>query len=296
MKILPSTHASLALIPIMPNRNETIASMILSDEEKRYFRALLAWCPSDEEGLLKRRTTPDEPVAGRFRVLILGAEGCGKTAILTRFSEGRFIGENQLPSPAREQGCRRMIEIKGQYYIVDALELGPDELTEGRHLQNAVTVTDAAVLVYDVRSRDSFAQIQELHRQIRETLVLEKRQHYGIVLVGNKADSDEEDLRVVTEAEGYELACRLGPGQSRCAFRETSARTGENVDGLFILLGSELLRLQQRGQERAEALARARAKKGDGTDKSPKKGAKWRFWTRGRRHASGDATRKMIAA
>ena len=58
----------------------------LSEEEKRYFRALLAWKPSDAEGLTKKRAAPERPLAGHFRVLILGSKGCGKTAILTRVS------------------------------------------------------------------------------------------------------------------------------------------------------------------------------------------------------------------
>lgn len=169
------------------------------------------------------------------------------------------------------------------------------------------------MLVYDVRSRDSFVQVQELHQRIQEALVLDERQHYGLVLVGNKADggehgtgdddgNDEESCRVVTEAEGYELARSLGGARSRCAFRETSARTGENVDNLFVMLGAELLRLRQLTQQRreeAEEIARleamARANGDDLDDKSPKKAAKWRFWARSRsQRVSDDAARKAV--
>lgn len=292
----------------MPSRAETVGSMILSEEEVRYFRALLAWRPGDEAGLVKRKPVPERPLAGYFRVLILGSKGCGKTAILTRFCKDTFTGGGQPSRPEYERGCQRTIEIKGQTYAVDALELAPSQLSEEQHLRHAVAITEAVVLVYDVRSRDSFVQVQELHQRIQEALLLDERPHYGLVLVGNKADGDEygpddgESCRVVTEAEGYELACSLSGGRSRCAFRETSAQTGENVDSLFAMLGAELLRLRQLARQRreeAEEIARMEAMgraSGDDSDKSPKKAAKWRFWARSRsRRVSDDAARKTVA-
>ncbi|KAJ8111368.1 hypothetical protein ONZ43_g5639 [Nemania bipapillata] len=292
----------------MSNRDQTKGSMILSEEEKRYFRALLAWKPSDAEGLTKKRAAPERPLAGHFRVLILGSKGCGKTAILTRLCKGNFTGEGQPPNPEYEGGCQRKIEIRGQAYVVDALELAPSQLSEGQHLRHAVAITEAVVLIYDVRSRDSFLQVQELHQRIEEALALEERHDYGLILVGNKADGDETDEeegkdeshRAVTEGEGYELACHLGGGRTRCAFRETSARTGENVDSLFVLVATELLKLRQLRQQRreeAENIARMREANGLGLSKAPKKKAKWRFWGRNRcRRASDDAARKVVVA
>ncbi|KAI2640019.1 P-loop containing nucleoside triphosphate hydrolase protein [Xylaria nigripes] len=285
----------------MSDKDERIGSMILTDEEKRYFRALLAWEPSNAEDLATKRF--ERPLGGRFRILMLGAKGCGKTAILTRICNGTFTGEDQPPNPEFERGCQRRIEIKDQSYIVEALELEPSQLVEKQCLRHAIAITEAAILTYDVRSRDSFALIQDLHRRIQEVLVEDKRQHFGLILVGNKADSDDEDedsRREVTEAEGYELARNLGGGRSRCAFRETSARTGENVDELFVLLGTELLklrRLSQQRRERAEELAMVLGQTSQDADGSASKVAKWRVWARPWfRRASDDAAREVVSA
>jgi len=70
----------------MTNRDEKTVSMIMTEEETRYFRALLAWEPSHVDGVVKRKPVPERLVAGEFRVLVLGPKGCGKTAILTRVS------------------------------------------------------------------------------------------------------------------------------------------------------------------------------------------------------------------
>lgn len=241
-----------------------------------------------------------------------------------KFCKDSFAGENQPPNPECDGGCQRKIEIKNQMYLIDALELSPSKLSEGEYLRHAVAITEAVILVYDVRSRDSFNLIPELHQQIQEALVLDQRSHYGMILVGNKADDDNDEgedeheeeekgygirrsrprrrqqHRMVTEGEGYELACRLGGGgPARCAFRETSARTGENVENLFALLGTELLALrwltQQRQEQEADMLAGMGQTDGsDRADKPARKLAKWRVWARGRfRRASEDAERKV---
>ncbi|KAI1424090.1 P-loop containing nucleoside triphosphate hydrolase protein [Xylaria sp. FL1777] len=281
----------------MSDSDEKKESMTLSDEEKRYFRAILAWKPSNVQGFTRRRSlSPERPLAGRFRILILGSKGCGKTAILTRFCKGGFTGE---PNPEYERGCQRKIEIRDQTYVVDALELAPSQLSEGHYLRHAVAITEAAILTYDVRSRDSFVLAQELYQRIQEALEVDERQYYSLILAGNKADGDEGtrggSYRMVTEGEGYELACHFGGGRTRCAFRETSARTGENVDSLFLLLGTELLRLRQQAQQCQEQDddvpdENLESANGCSLHKSPKK-APWRVWSLFRR-AFGGAVRK----
>lgn len=56
-----------------------------TEDEIRYFRALLAWVASDEEddsGYDK--LPPLERHAGEFMFLVLGDKGCGKTSLLDR--------------------------------------------------------------------------------------------------------------------------------------------------------------------------------------------------------------------
>ncbi|KAJ2978929.1 hypothetical protein NUW58_g7339 [Xylaria curta] len=276
---------------------EEEGSMILSEEEKRYYRALLEWEPRDaEEHRLRQDGHPEKgkyQLGNSIRILAPNMS--------TKFCKGNFTGEGQLLDPEYEQACRHKIEIKERTYLVDALELTPDQVLEGQYLQHAVAITEAVILIYDVRSRDSFNLVRELHQRIQEILVLDKRHSYALILVGNKADGGEDNQedsdRMVTEGEGYALACTIGGGPTRCAFRETSARTGENVDSVFVLLGTELLklrRLAQQRQEQAEDIASTESMgqaNGHDLDKSPKRAAKWRVWAR-LRSPSEDAARK----
>jgi GTPase KRas protein len=78
------------------------------------------------------------------------------------------------------------------------------------------------LLVYSIASRPTFAQIETLHRSILRV------GNPVLMLVGNKADRLE---REVSKDEGVALARRFG-----CEYVETSARTGKNVEHVFIHL------------------------------------------------------------
>jgi GTPase SAR1 family protein len=168
-------------------------------------------------------------------------------------------------------------------------------------LEQAVAITEAAVLMYDVRDRDSFRLATRLAEFVRETTSgmgsgpnsTGMRREYGLMLVGNKADSDGEDgERQVSWAEGRKAAMVLSraaaaggvhtihgrmvlststvnvvadansPGapagavETGCAFLEVSAKTGENVDNIFTHMARDVIRLRLLNQQRREEAER----------------------------------------
>lgn len=69
-----------------------MASMIFSDDEAKYLRAVLKWQEKNPEDsraswMLGMRTTEKKPV-GEFRILVIGAKGVGKTSILKKVRKG----------------------------------------------------------------------------------------------------------------------------------------------------------------------------------------------------------------
>ena len=77
-------------------------------------------------------------------------------------------------------------------------------------------------LVYDVTDRDTFEAIRHWVKQIQE----HAESNVSIVLIGNKCD--KEQLRMVSRAEGEELAREIN-----APFFETSAKTNINVEDAF---------------------------------------------------------------
>ncbi|KAB5572617.1 P-loop containing nucleoside triphosphate hydrolase protein [Coniochaeta sp. 2T2.1] len=249
--------------------NAETGSYVFSDEEAQYLKRVLSWQESNnprrEEArrraaLANRQIEAEEkrekPV-GEFRILVIGAKGTGKTAILTRFGQDTFRGESEPPDPFYERGCRHNIRLEGQPYLVDALEMPSKQISSNPALEQALAVTEAAVLVYDVRDPESLSLTKGLAEFVRDYIAgAGAGRDYGLMLVGNKSDVDDEE-RQVSWAEGSKVAAgfRL-PSGSICAFLEVSAKTGDNVDKVFPSLAMEVMKLKRLNQQRREQAER----------------------------------------
>lgn len=229
--------------------------------------------------------------------------------------------------------------LDAQPYILNALELPLWHLWSRAHISQAVQITEAALLVYDVTSRASFDFVVGVYALLEQLLLLTPGSGngnggdrvYGLVLVGTHADdasssssainnssnnsssshanpelpllpSDKE--REVTWAEGYRLAqsfpssagAGIGIGSnnnaSGCAFFETSAKTGLNIDLLFPQLGKECLKARWLNHQRRQAASGARRhcsyqqeqeeerERQERYERQQQRIGRWKSWTR----------------
>lgn len=81
------------------------------------------------------------------------------------------------------------------------------------------------ILVYSIASRSTFERLEIFRQSMRRV----KRGDPIFMLVGNKCDKTYE--REVSREEGAALARQFG-----CEFLETSAKTAQNVERLFMNL------------------------------------------------------------
>ena len=88
------------------------------------------------------------------------------------------------------------------------------------------------VIIYSIICRNSFIQVPAFRNQVLKVKDTDK---IPLMLVGNKCDL--EDKREVETNEGEELAKQIG-----CQFKETSAKTRENVEESFYDLVREIRR------------------------------------------------------
>ena len=103
------------------------------------------------------------------------------------------------------------------------------------------------ILVYSVTSRSSFEDLEEFHQSMRRV----KRHNLIFMLVGNKCDMTQD--RQVSKADGAALARQYG-----CEFIETSAKTAQNVQRLFINLVRSLRQTKDIKQEPPQSVKKAR--------------------------------------
>lgn len=153
----------------------------------------------------------------KFKVIMLGDYGCGKTCLLSRFTENTF---------PEEHVSRHM-----QTAVVSAdVTVGRESVrlilwdTGGQEKFRCLTTSYyrdamAAMLVYDITNRESFENIQHWRQQIAlyaSTIDI-------ILLIGTKVDAAAEERRVTPE-EGQALAETM-----RAQFAETSSKEGTNT-------------------------------------------------------------------
>ena len=156
-----------------------------------------------------------------FKILIIGDASVGKSAILTRFSEGAFL--DNYTSTIGIDFSSKMIRVDR---AICKLEIWD---TAGQERFSTITANyyrgaQGALLVYDIGQEESFQHVRKWH----ERAVQLGGQDMECLLIGNKSDLTDSQRRVSTQ-QGSELAEQLG-----IPFVETSALQGTNVEAAFV--------------------------------------------------------------
>ena len=98
--------------------------------------------------------------------------------------------------------------------MVDALEMPSKHLLSNPMLEQALGITEAAVLIYDVRDPASLRLVEGIADFMRESIShtsstsTSAGREYALMLVGNKSDVDDEE-RAVPWAQGSKAAAAI---------------------------------------------------------------------------------------
>ncbi|KZC09647.1 Ras-related protein Rab-26 [Dufourea novaeangliae] len=162
-----------------------------------------------------------------FKVMLLGDSGVGKTCLLTRFRDGRFLSGNYITTVG--------IDFRNKVVVVDDTSVKLQIWdTAGQERFRSVTHAyyrdaHALLLLYDVTNKTSYDNIRAWLSEIRE----HANEDVVIMLLGNKSDCGTE--RVVKREDGERLA-----QEYKVPFMETSAKTGLNVELAFLAVARDL--------------------------------------------------------
>lgn len=158
----------------------------------------------------------------QWRVTALGDGAVGKTSIAVQFTLHSFT---EAYDPTIEDAYRKQTVVDGSVCHIEIVDTaGQEEYSTLR--DQWVREGQGFILVYSITERRSFERIETFRQAL---LRAKARTPPLFILVGNKDDQTYE--RQVLKAEGESLAAQWG-----CEFMETSARTGHNIDKLFIHL------------------------------------------------------------
>mmetsp|Transcript_114208 Transcript_114208/g.198001 ORF Transcript_114208/g.198001 Transcript_114208/m.198001 type:complete len:214 (-) Transcript_114208:191-832(-) len=154
-----------------------------------------------------------------FKYIIIGDTGVGKSCLLLQFTDKRFRSDHDLTIGV-EFGAR-LITIDHKQIKLQIWD------TAGQESFRSITRSyyrgaSGALLVYDVSRRDTFTHLTRWLEEARQNASA----NMAIMLIGNKCDLER---REVTFEEGAQFAKDNG-----LIFRETSAKTAQNVEEAFI--------------------------------------------------------------
>ena len=163
-----------------------------------------------------------------FKILTIGESGVGKTCILRRFVENKFL-KNHLATIGIDFKTKTL-NINNQEIKLKIWDTAGEE-----RFRNITTQyykgADGIVLIYDVTDDASYEKIRDWMEQI---LANTKREDIGLVLLGNKCDMEP---RAVSEEQGNKLAEELNVN-----YFETSALNGNGINEAFESLTKDIMK------------------------------------------------------
>jgi small GTP-binding protein len=195
-----------------------------------------------------------------IKVILIGDSGVGKTNIMSKYLKNQFM-ENSKATVGVEFGSKLFNheghKIKAQIWD-----------TAGQEKYKAITGayykgSKGAFVVYDITRKETFASVERWVNDLKST----SDPKLTIILIGNK--NDMEDQRQVTKEQGEEKAKSFG-----CAFLETSALSGDNLDKAFTLMVKEIFEKfnsESTGEEEGDSVKKGEDIKLEKTTENKKK-------------------------
>ena len=166
-----------------------------------------------------------------FKVIIIGPGAVGKTSLLHRFVENKFSFRYKLTIGAdflsKVINYKEDVTVKLQIWDIG----GQDRYKFLR--ASFFDGANGALIVFDLSRWHTFEELEEWISDLREYT----GKNTPFVLIGNKVDLiDKKDE--MYERESAEVFAK----KEKTFYIETSAKSGENVEGAFLNLASSMIK------------------------------------------------------
>ena len=181
----------------------------------------------------------------RLRIVLLGAERTGKSCLIKRYCEKRFVSK-YMPTIGIDYGATKICVDKCDVSVHIFDTSGSDLFTDVRN--EFYYDAHGILVVFDITNRDTFESLHEWIYEINAEL--QRRgtpdSNSPVVLIcGNKIDlidREESDKNCHDSVE--EIEAKLWADVHGFQYYETSASTGEGVSDMFSTFFSTIVRQQ----------------------------------------------------
>ena len=164
----------------------------------------------------------------RKKILFIGKQKSGKSAIIFRYKENFFIESYE---PTIQNLTKKIITLKKDLYEIEIIDMdGQSEFTIFTYNTYGMGI-NGYFLVYSIDDKSSFILIKKLNEKLNSLV----GKNVPKILVGTKNDIKEK--REVTFEEGIKFAKTLN-----CPFYECSSKSGENINQSFQKLLVEIIK------------------------------------------------------
>ena len=161
-----------------------------------------------------------------LKIILIGDSAVGKTNIMSKYLKNTFLEESKA-TVGVEFGSK-IFTIEGHNVKAQIWD------TAGQEKYKAITGAyykgcKGAFVVYDITRKDTFISVERWVHDLKTA----GDQKLTVILIGNK--SDLENQREILKEQGEEKAKSFG-----CAFLETSALSGNNIEKAFEMMVKEI--------------------------------------------------------
>ena len=164
-----------------------------------------------------------------FKIIIVGDQGVGKSCLAIKASRNYF--EDFYSPTVGFEFVSFNVRVQDKIIKLQIWDTCGQEVYRSL-ISSFFRSASLAIVVYSIDTEDSFNNIEKWLNDIKT----QSNPDIKIFLIGNKADL--EDKRRLTKEQGEQL-CR---DHKLAYFMETSAKTGFNVQNVFIEVAKELYR------------------------------------------------------